>query len=157
MRAPSRSAAQHRKARTARRLNAPSPTAKLAGESDLPSITFPSSITQNLGKRKEAHHDRDGSLRPLHTHTTTPIILPIFMIRALPVGTSPSNLAQKRETPHFTSRRFTGRHKRVSSGRHALRHYDHRFGEPWNGWKDCWKDLVEKKRRAKKQEFVGFF
>jgi hypothetical protein len=99
----------------------------------------------------------NGSLLLSTVHTHNPNHSSIFMIRALPVGMSPSNLAQKRKTPHFTSRRFTGRHKRVSSGRHALRHYDHRFGEPWNGWKDCWKDLVEKKRRVKKARICWRF
>jgi len=39
-----------------------------------------------------------------------------------------------------------------------LRHYDHRFGEPWNGWKDWNKRKTlgkEEERKQKKQEFVG--
>jgi hypothetical protein len=89
--------------------------------------------------------DRFDLSTPIHT----PITSSIFLIRALPVGMSPSNLAQSGKLPTSQSRRFTGRHKRVSSGRHALRHYDHRVGEPWNGWKDCWKDFV---LRGKKEE-----
>jgi hypothetical protein len=71
---------------------------------------------------------------------------------------SPSNLAQSGKLPTSKSRRFTGRHKRVSSERHGLRHYDHRFGEPWNGWKD-WKDFVlrGKKEQEKSRNLLAAF
>lgn len=86
------------------------------------------------------------------------------MIRALPDGhlhPNPPNLPPSGKFPTSLpslSRRFMERHKRVSSGRHALRHYDHRFGEPWNGWKDWNKRKTlgkEEERQQKKQEFVG--
>ena len=123
-----------------------------------------SSSSHNPRKQK-LHH---GSPSPPH-HTPNPFSLlclpfPIFMIRALPdahLHQNPPNLPPSGKFPTSLpslSRRFMGRHKRVSSGRHALRHYDHRFGEPWNGWKDWNKRKTlgkEEERKQKKQEFVG--